>query len=216
MRLAQRLAVLLFAVSVSGGQPTRASGDTTPAKDKKPPTNPQSAPKKGDTPTTFAGQVVKVSSDASNGGRIWVKHANGHIDTFPVLASTKIVGAPAFRAITKGSMVVVESTKKGAVSINVSKLAPPNAPDKTQGGPVTGTVVKVHSDAYGDSGNLSVKTAAGAVKDFQVTNATIVRHPKHPDFIHSFQFVLLGDTVTVEHDSGKIALHIDVTATVSK
>jgi hypothetical protein len=215
MSLTRWLAVLLIALSVTARRPdaARASDPPPPPANKKPSTPPPShAPKKHEKPTSFTGEVVKVAADAANDGRIWVKHANGKIEDFHIHAKTKISGAAALGAITKGSMVVVESIKTKAVAINVTKLAPPNAPDKVHGPPVTGTVTKVHSDAYGDTGNLAVKTSGGAVKEFQVTNATKVRHPKHPDFIHSFQFVQVGDTVRVEHDSGKIALRIEVTA----
>jgi hypothetical protein len=198
-----------------------AADNTTPPK-KKAATDPKSnAPngnsQKPEPPKTFQGEVVKVAADASgNEGKLWVKHADGTIKLFHIHSSTKLSGAPALKAVTKGSMVTVEHVKKGTNIVNVTKLAPPAAPDKTHGGPVNGTVVKVHSDAYGDTGSLSVKTAKGTIRDFQVTNATVVEHPDHKDLVHSLQFVAAGDTVTVEHDAGKIALHVAVTATVHK
>jgi len=57
-------------------------------------------------------------------------------------------------AITKGSLVSLESTKKAVLAVNVTKLAPPPPPDKPEGKPVTGTLTKVRTDKYGDTGAL--------------------------------------------------------------
>jgi hypothetical protein len=211
------LAAIALSAALSCLNVASACGDPG-SKDKKPSTTPaHGTGKKTETPTTFTGQVIKVIVHGDGkGGIVWVKHANGLGEPFHVHADTKFTGVTALNAITKGSMVVVESTKKRAVSINVTKVAPPAPPDRTQGGPVKGTIVEVHSDSYGDTGHISVKTASGAVKKFQVTNATVVQRPHHKDFVHTLEFVHDGDAVSVEHDLGKIALLISITATPSK
>jgi hypothetical protein len=205
----------LLAIVVSGAWPDAVTAsDKNSSQSQKAPS--PSGNKKDEPQTTFQGEVVKVAAGTANEGKIWVKHANGTIDVFHVHKSTKLSGAPALSALTKGSMVTVVATKKKAVSVAVSKLAAPAPPDKASGQNVTGTVVKVHTDSYGDSGNISVKTPKGTVQQFQVTNATVVDHPDHKDFVHTMQFIAVGQTVNIEHDGGKIALLIAVTATPKK
>jgi hypothetical protein len=206
---------LVVAVVMTGTTPVtaQASDRNSTKNDKNPSTQgSQKSSGKNAAATPFDGQVVKVSS-AAGGGKVWVKHANGQLDAFRVNGSTKITGVASLGALTKGSMVSVVAAKGTAHSLTVSSLAPPLPPDKVSGTTVTGAVVKAHSDKYGDSGTLTVKTPKGEVRTFQVTNATIVEHPKHADFVHSFQFVVAGDTVRVEHDGGKVALLVAVTAT---
>jgi hypothetical protein len=219
MRLNHRGAALLIALTACGfwAGATRASDDTRPAARQNPAPDPQKAKTTPGTPATFQGEVVRVQPGAAgNEGKIWVKHADGTLKLFHVHSTTKLTGAPALKAVTKGSMVTVEATKHKAVLVNVTKLAAPTAPDKVQGDPVSGTVVKVRSDAYGDTGSIWVKPASGAVKEFQVTNATHVEHPGHKDAVHSLQFVKSGQSVTIEHDGGKTALVVEVTAVPSK
>jgi hypothetical protein len=193
------------------------SGETM-AKDKTPPPPPTAkktaapgtAKAKTATPTTFAGEVVKVTP-SGNTGSLWVKHANGTIKLFNIAAATKVTGASSFSAVTKGSLVSVQYAKSTTSLVNVTKLAPPNPPDKVVGAPVTGTIVSVKTDSYGDTGSVTVQPAGGVARQFQATNATVVQHPAHKDFVHSLQFLAAGQTVLVEHDGGKIALLIQVT-----
>jgi hypothetical protein len=207
---------VVVAVALAGVCPTRGrAADKDPAAHKNS-SHPDNAKKKAEkkaAETTVSGQVVRVIPQGDSEGVVWVKQANSNLLPYHVHGSTKLNGVRALGALTKGSMVTVVAAKSKAVSVTVSQLAPPPPPDKVAGRAVSGKVVKVSFDKYGDNGSLTVRPAAGAAQAFQVTNATLVSHPNHPDVIHSLQFVKDGDSVTVEHDGGKIALFVAVSAT---
>jgi hypothetical protein len=160
---------------------------------------------KADRPSSFFGEVVHKAES-----RLWVKHANGELKIFCVGRNTKFTGVPGLGAITKGSLVALESTRKAVLAVNVIKLAPPPPPDKPEGRPVTGTLTRVRTDQYGDTGRISVQNAKGKVREFSCTNATQVFHPRSPGRFCTLQFLSAGQTVTVEHDGKGQALLIRV------
>lgn len=201
MRLLRLIIAVLVTVTIASAALRAASDDKKPA-NKSASTKKSSDKKKKEKPSTFAGEVVR-----SGGSSIWVKHANGTIKEFTASGTTKISGAPGAGAITKGSMVTVQSTKKSVLSIQVTKLAPPPGHDREEGGPVTGTLTAVTTDSYGDTGTIVVKTSKGKTHQFNCTNITKVRVP---NVVHTMQYLRKGQSVTVEHDGHNVALFISV------
>lgn len=209
MRLLRLLIALLVSVTIASAALRAASDAKKPANQAASTKKSNDKKKKPEKPSTFAGEVTRVE-----GSKVFVKHANGTLKNFTASGRTKISGAASVAAITKGSMVTVQSTTKAVLSIQVTKLAPPAGPDGEQGGPVYGTITGVKTDAYGDTGTITVKTAKGKVHTFNCTNITQVSSksvpPSNPNSVHTMQFLHAGQSVTVEHDSHNVALIINV------
>ncbi|MBV9122887.1 MAG: hypothetical protein JO112_06000 [Planctomycetes bacterium] len=209
MRFARPAAALFLSLAVLGSALAPVTANTKEAKSehktakekikkatsktaKKP------AAKAKTTPTTFMGEVVLVNADAGgHTGTITVKHANSIGHTFHVTAATKITGAPELALIHKGAMVTVVGTTKDPTSINVTGNPADGINSDFTRGTITGIVVAVLADSYGDKGQLSVKTAAG-VKTFHITNATHVKYDIGGKvIIHTLQGIHVGQTVQV-------------------
>ena len=90
------------------------------------------------------------------------------------------------------------------------------ATTKPDGPAVSGTVVSVGGDSFGDTGTLSIQPATGSVLTFKVTNATTIDATIGGKLaIHTLEGVKKGQTVSITSAKGS-ALHIDITADPNK
>jgi hypothetical protein len=207
MRLARLSLAVLFALTVLATAQAQSPPQNAPQKQD----NKKKPPPKLDR---FDGMVMAVKPNGNGTvGSFAVKHANGTGKWFQVTSSTKIGGVAnitSFKGMLKGQLVQVMSTKGNAVQVKITRQAPPTTVLKPKGPPFKGTVVKVQTDQYGDTGKLWVRDAKGAVIEFRVNNATTIDYKiAGKTHLHTLQGVVKGQTVLVKH-ANKIAVHIDV------
>src|SRR5262249_28804959 len=141
---------------------------------------------------------------------IIIKHANGSGLGFDVDGKTKIEGhgVSSMKGLKKGQIVKVHHAGKHATRIAVDKQAPVTKPIVGKDR-FSGTVTKLKTDEYGDTGHVWVKDSKGVTKEFHVSNATTIDYKRGGQVIvHTLQGIHAGHVVNVL-SKGKEAAHID-------